>query len=494
MVRLPRITAVVVAGLWLMPGRLPCVAGEDTAPAAGQGAKPAEMPVYYDYLDANGRLAGGKVMLPVTPLPPIRRSPLDGTGDNRFHMVIVGDGYTASQMDLYATHANQIVNSFFLMDPYKTYRPLFAVDRIDVISNESGVDNDPTQGIDRDTAMDMGFWCGGMERLLCINTSKAWSYASAAPKVDMIVAIANSTKYGGAGYSHLATVSGDNGSSASVVCHEVGHALGGLADEYDYGSGPTYSGSEPGEPNVSKLNAAQMAAAGTKWAAWLGTSDALFDSPVSCYEGAYYCQYGVFRPSENSAMRSNGRPFNLPSAEALILGIYKGVRPIDDSTPTTQTLTNTDAPFVDPVTPTGHPLTVQWQIDGTDIPGANQTSLAISTLHLSLGLHQLSAQVTDETPWVRNETARAAWMRQTLTWNLNFTTGIPDLDGDRDVDQADFTLFRDCFTSPGAPHNGSRACQIADVDQDGDVDQSDFGVFQRCLDKNGVVAQPECIN
>ena len=84
--------------------------------------------------------------------------------------------------------------------------------------------------------------------------------------------------------------------------------------------------------NVSTLNAAQMGAAGTKWAAWLGLNPAPWDGPVDTYEGAAYCEFGLYRPSDNSMMRSLARPFNAPSAEALVYAI---VDPLDDWTPTT---------------------------------------------------------------------------------------------------------------------------------------------------------------
>ena len=46
-----------------------------------------------------------------------------------------------------------VLAGFFAESPLDVYQGYFNVHRVDVLSNESGVDNDPTQGIQRDTAM-----------------------------------------------------------------------------------------------------------------------------------------------------------------------------------------------------------------------------------------------------------------------------------------------------------------------------------------------------
>ena len=69
-----------------------------------------------------------------------------------------------------------------------------------------------------------------------------------------VLALANSTRYGGAGYSNLATVAGrQQRGHRHRPARNSGHSFGDLADEYHYGDGATYTGSEPSEPNVSVL-------------------------------------------------------------------------------------------------------------------------------------------------------------------------------------------------------------------------------------------------
>jgi hypothetical protein len=396
--------------------------------------------VYYDAPDEFGRLTGGVVRLqvprgleawPVTGAPV--STPVSG-GDplNRIDVVFVGDGYTAGELGTYSNHVAAQVLAFFQEQPYAAYQDYFNVHQIDVVSNESGVDNDPIQGIERDTALNMGFFCSGIERLLCVNVGLAYGFANNAPDVDLVAALANSTKYGGAGYtsSDLATASGGNSAATEVLLHEFGHAMGNLADEYHYSDGATHGGGEVPEPNASFRTAAEMQNLSTKWFRWLGVNDPAFDGLVSTYEGARYQQFGLYRPTSNSLMRNLGRPFNLPSVEAMVLEIYKIVDPIDDSSPTAASYDGTETLFVTPMQPVGHALDVQWSLDGVPIPGATGNTLDLCALGLSPDAHVVTVTVVDPTPWVRDETARSTHMSETLTFEVdtggNYCTGAPN--------------------------------------------------------------------
>ncbi|MCA9277745.1 MAG: hypothetical protein H6815_03055 [Phycisphaeraceae bacterium] len=424
--------------------------------------------VYYDWVRADGSLAGGVVLMDTSADEPAEidasavagvvrvwpngASPemMLGSSPNRLDLVIVGDGYQTSQLGAYAVHAQNAINAMFSREPFKTYQNLFRVHRVDVVSNDSGVDNDPAQGILRDTALDMAFWCNGTERLLCVSLSKAMQYANTAPfGRNQVLAVANSSKYGGAGYpsSDLATVAGANGSAAEVAIHEFGHSIGNLADEYNYGGPTTYTGGEPSSPNSSKLQNATMLAQQQKWFRWLNESFPQFDGLVSTYEGSSYSQLGVYRPSNNSLMRNLGRPFNMPSAEALIIQMYAFVDPIDDSTPTTQVLDGSEIVFVDPIDLVGASLDVQWFLDAVAIPGATSDQIDLSVLSISSGLHLLEAVVTDNTPWVRNEQARASLMRETRQWAVLVEHCYADCDGNGMVNVFDYVCFGNAFAS-----------------------------------------------
>ena len=242
----------------------------------------------------------------------------NGPSDTTFDLVVVGDGYTADEMSTYSQHVQSSINELFSIEPYKSYRKQFNIWQVNVVSQDSGVSNDPDQGIQRNTAMGSYFWCGGTERLLCVDETKAKQYAAAAPDVDQILVLANSTKYGGSG-GEVAASSGGNGASSEIVQHELGHSIGGLADEYDYGD---CDPSEPSEPNATSLTEDQMRDQQAKWYQYLGQASP-DGGTVGAYEGSRYCQTGMYRPSENSIMRTLGQPFNPPSTDAMIAGFYR---------------------------------------------------------------------------------------------------------------------------------------------------------------------------
>lgn len=340
----------------------------------------------------------------------------NGPSEDKLDIVVVGDGYTADQLGTYEQHTRSKIDELFAVEPYKSYKEQFNVWMVNVVSNESGVDNDPL-GTMRDTALDMYFYCGDIDRLLCVNETKANQYAAQAPDVDQVLALANTTTYGGAGGA-VATSAGGNDSSGQIVVHELGHSIGHLADEYDYGSGDTYTGPEVEEPNVSIKDRAAQEAEQIKWAGWMGqeTPDG---GTIDTFDGARYWRHGIYRPSQNSIMRELGREFNLPGREAMIAEFHDKASVASTSVPTTAPIVAGTRLTVDvPQVQGGHDIT--WRIDGDEITSAaGATALDTGTVAgLDDGEHEIAVTVVDTTEWVRDKALRDSRLTATFTWRI----------------------------------------------------------------------------
>lgn len=233
-----------------------------------------------------------------------------GPAASRMDVVFVGDGYTALEMDKWHSDAQKVISGFMADPLLAANRGAINVRRVDVASNQSGVD-EPDRGIYRDTAMDGAFNCANIARLLCVNENKVFNIVGQvlAPDArDVIVVISNSTRYGGSG-GEVAAMS-MNAQSIEVALHEIGHTAFGLADEYEYGTCDTSR--EPAEGNVSRVNSRSV-----KWAGLIKSTTTVPtragqypNGTVGTFQGARYCTSGMVRPTENSRMRTLNYPWH----------------------------------------------------------------------------------------------------------------------------------------------------------------------------------------
>jgi hypothetical protein len=398
----------------------------------------------------------------------------NGPVSNRVDIVFVGDGFQAAQLPSWASVVAERWATMASREPIVSYRRYFNAHRVDVESVDGGVDNDPTQGIARNTALDMAFWCGGTERLLCVSTSKAAAAAANAPQWDQIVAVANSSKYGGAGYpaSEISTFSAFNAQSLQVALHELGHSFGDLADEYDYGaSSSTYTGPEPSSVNLTTLTEAQMQAAASKWVAWLGISLPTVGVHGS-FEGGGYYAFGMRRPTVNSLMRTLNQPFNGPGLEQMIVVLHRQTKMIDSAVPAAGSAVTRGATVsAATVEPSLHSLTKQWFLGDVPIPGQSGASIATRDLPVGASGRQLRLRIVDETSKVRNAALRAQWLTEEYAWTLVRDACPGDLDGDGRVSGVDLGALLGSWGSAGL------GAGRADIDGDGTVAGSDLGIL-----------------
>ena len=351
----------------------------------------------------------------------------NGPDENRVNVVILGDGYTREELAKYTNDAELLLATMFLDQPFADYASYFNVRRVDVTSNESGADH-PADGVYRDTALGAHYDCRDIAWLICVDYRAVLDVLDRSVPVttrDIVLLLVNDDEYGGAGGAFA--VASTNSSSAEIMVHELGHSFGLLADEYT-GGGPQCNNSvEPPEVNVTRASTA----ASIKWSYWIepGTPVPSTDTTsgvVSAYEGAKYCESGLYRPTFDSKMRSLRRPFEQVNTEQLIGRIYNLVSPIDGVSPATAELQSDRCEPLDfsvtvPGVPDGLPATIEatWSLDGDVVASGN--SLNVLSCALTVGVHRIELEVRDVTRAVRHDPAEMLVER--FQWDLAVTVG-----------------------------------------------------------------------
>ena len=269
-------------------------------------------------------------------------TPLQTASEGRgIDIVLMGDAYSDRQIadGTYASVMNKMMEAFFSEEPYKTYRNLFNVYAVNVVSSTEGYEH-PGQALS-------GYFGDGTE--VGGNDGRCMEYARAAISDDrmdnaLIIVAMNSPRYAGTCWMYGSSSENDYGCGTSVayfpvgetdeglaqlVHHEAGgHGFAKLADEYAYQD----MGAIPDDikegyrsvfvrgwwKNADFTDDPQT----VKWAHFLADSRYQYDG-LGLFEGAFTYWTGAWRPTENSIMRYNTGGFNAPSREAIWYRIHK---------------------------------------------------------------------------------------------------------------------------------------------------------------------------
>ena len=352
----------------------------------------------------------------------------NGAPAKRVSMVVVGDGFTADEIPVYSALVDDLSQYMFTnaldAEPYVRYRRYINLYRLDLVSNESGVD-DPAADVWVDTALDGERGCTDWMAGLCqVNWEKAHDAiddgiaGSDVEKDDWRLVLLNSPDdCGGTHYparGTLAVYCPHQPQSPDIALHEGGHAFHHLGDTY-WTRDETYEGDEPDWPNLT------TDPTGAKWAHWLGYEDPTL-GPVGAFEGGMQYRRGVFRPSLNQKMGSAEYchqpgpphcPHDAVSREKIITDLYRLVRPLDGWTENEGVLSNPETLTVDVVD--CETIQVEWRVDGEVAEGDFGEVFPVGTLGLSPGRHVVEARAYDDTPWVRGE---APEMEQRISWTI----------------------------------------------------------------------------
>jgi hypothetical protein len=185
--------------------------------------------------------------------------PLHETGPaaQRLDLLVLAEGYTQAEELKFQADAKRLVKALLDTAPFSTRSNELNVRALFVPSPQSGI-RDPRREVWNETAIGASFNAFDSDRYVLTYRDRELRELAACAPYDFLVIVFNGRKYGGGGiYNLWATCASDTSVAEYVFVHELGHSLGGLADEY-YSSQVSYEeftppGTEPWEPNVTAL-------------------------------------------------------------------------------------------------------------------------------------------------------------------------------------------------------------------------------------------------
>ena len=233
--------------------------------------------------------------------------------DKAIDILFIPDGYAKSDAKTLRYDMKRFAKYVMNCTPYKENRRHVNIRAIQGYSEESGI-TQPQNNFYVKTLLNCTYNALDLDRyLMCLGVWNLHEVADDAP-YDAIIIICNSEKYGGGGiYNFYCTVYNHGEYPDYVVVHEMGHLIGGLADEYytsDVSVQDFYpAGVEPTEPNLTTLVDFD-----SKWADMVEPGTPIPTPPVTknhpnyyrvgAYEGGGYVAKGVYRPRSNCTMNS----------------------------------------------------------------------------------------------------------------------------------------------------------------------------------------------
>lgn len=341
----------------------------------------------------------------------------NGDRSKLINIVVLGDGYTAAQLDQFKADAQNITNYLFSVTPFKEYKNYFNVDIVKVPSNQSGAKHPATAtdvnepvipAANPDNYFGSTFDFGNIHRLLVPTKYAAISsvLASNFPDYDQVLIIVNSTEYGGSGGAYATT--SINSSAFEIAVHELGHSFSALSDEY--WAGDVYARESA---NMTQQTNPSL----VKWKNWYGLNNVgIFQHGTSGNQALWY------RPHQNCKMRFLGVNFCSVCREAIVEQIHNLASPITGFSPANSaTLTaNSNLNFaLSTLKPVPNTLEITWTLNGNSLVTNSDTHL-LNTSSLVSGSNTLVAKVIDKTTLSKSDTHPTAH-QYLVSWNIQYT-------------------------------------------------------------------------
>lgn len=237
---------------------------------------------------------------------------VNGDPHTKIDVVIVAEGYGKGDEKKMAQDFKKFADYTVGQGPFKERANDFNIWGIGVLADESGV-TDPNANRYVKSAVGSTYNIFNMDRYLMTYELFRLHDLLAGVPYDHIIIMANCDTYGGGAIYNYYAFSAVQEMSMWILPHELGHSIGGLADEYvedDPNYNRRYENIEPLEPNITSLVDFEKKWKGmvnpgtpipTKPVEGLGKRD---NGPIGAYEGAGYLAKGCFRPCTQCMMRN----------------------------------------------------------------------------------------------------------------------------------------------------------------------------------------------
>lgn len=352
---------------------------------------------------------------------------VSGANENRINLVVLSEGYQASEFDDFIDDVTVFSNAMFNQSPFKEYANYFNVYAIKVPSNESGADH-PATAIDVDesgstpefvdTYFNATFDAFGYHRYLYYGID----YVDAAsaevkirsvladnfPTYDQALILVNTPHYGGTGGEFpIAAASAD---ANELALHELGHSMFYLKDEYLL----------PAEYYSEGINMTQESNSNwVKWKNWMGINGI----GIHAY-GASGVPSTWYKPRNGQCkMEVLYKPFCSVCTEGIIEKIHDLISPIEMYAPVSNTVEGSGFPMdfqLNLIETIPNTLETEWTLNETNFSN-NLDGISVEETDLIEGENTLTAAVHDASSFLKVDNHESLHIN-TVTWTINYST------------------------------------------------------------------------
>lgn len=256
----------------------------------------------------------------------------NGDSHKKVDIAIVAEGYGLNDSAKMQSDLQKFCQYTLGCEPFKGRSSDFNVWGVPFLGECSGITN-PGKNLKVESAVGATYYTFGSERyIMTFELFKLHDLLDQVP-CDHIIIMANSEQYGGGAIYNFYAVSSMHEMANVILPHELGHSIGGLADEY-VDEELSYNeihrpDVEPVEPNITNLVDFE-----SKWLDLVPRRTEIptpYDpsvprtenGPIGVYEGAGYSAKEFYRPFMHCMMRDYA-PFCLICSKRLndIFDIY----------------------------------------------------------------------------------------------------------------------------------------------------------------------------